>query len=118
MKVAVCMKVDFFHYHVNFSEEKREITLLVKVGALQISDIHKKPYGFNPRLTNEIILDYDSGKVKNPNSLLCFYAKTASEKPSKEEWSIAWLLEHVIGFSFELEQAYDKALFYRAMGST
>lgn len=110
---GMAMWIDFFHYDLSVSEEKREITLFVKVSALQLTNEMNDTWLFNPRKNNTIILDLHTGNVKNPHDVFCFFSKSGIT----EDYTIHTLCEQVTGFPFELEQAYEKALFYRVIRS-
>ena len=109
------MMVDFFHYHLNFAEEKREVSLFMKVGSLQITSAENETFLFSPMNANEIVLDLDTGNIKNPQSVFRFMIRKPRSNASTKEFSVTYLIEHALGFEFEIEQAYEKALYYRAV---
>ena len=105
------MVIDFLHYNLEFNEAKREVTMFIKVGGLQIETNENEMLLFHPQQANKILLDYDTGRIKNPNDCFAFFGKNKTIVLHK----IKWLVDNVLGFHFEINQAYDKGLFYRAI---
>ena len=105
------MVVDFLNYTLEFDEEKREIRVFVKVGGFRIEKSQSEGQLFTPQQANVINIDYDTGMVKNLEDQFYFLG----QKMENKSYSIKELMNQVLGFEYEMQMAYEKALYYRAI---